>query len=192
MGKGRVEAFSDGVIAVIITIMVLEMKPPHGATLDALAPIWPKFVSYVLSFIYVGIYWNNHHHLWHAVHKVDGRVMWANLNFLFWLSLFPFMTGWVGENHFETLPVALYGCVLFMAAIAYTILARVLIASHGAGSTIGAAIGNDVKGYASLAIYAAGIAVSFVNSYAGFALYSLVAAVWFIPDRRIERELKVK
>lgn len=192
MGKGRVEAFSDGVMAVIITIMVLEMKPPHGAELSALAPIWPKFLSYVLSFVYVGIYWNNHHHLLHTAHKIDARVMWANLHLLFWLSLFPFMTGWVGENHFETLPVALYGCVLFMAAVAYAILVRTLIALHGNESVIAVAIGGDVRGYVSLAIFAVGVAISFVNSYAGFALYSLVAAIWFIPDRRIERQLKGK
>ena len=189
MGKGRLEAFSDGVIAVIITIMVLEMKPPHGVELSALVPVWPVFVSYVLSFIYVGIYWNNHHHLMHAVHKVDGRVMWANLHLLFWLSLFPFMTGWMGENHFGTVPVALYGAVLFMAAIAYTILVQVLIAVHGRDSTLAAAIGSDAKGYVSLVLYAAGIAVAFVNSYVGFAFYAVVAAIWLIPDRRIERQL---
>ena len=190
MGKGRLEAFSDGVIAVIITIMVLEMKAPHGAELSALVPIWPVFVSYVLSFVYVGIYWTNHHHLLHAAHKVDGRVMLANLYLLFWLSLFPFMTGWMGENHFETIPVALYGVVLLMAAIAYTILVRTLIGLHGNESTLAAAIRRDIKGYASIALYAVGIALSFVNSYAGFAVYSLVAAIWFIPDRRIERQLK--
>lgn len=192
MGKGRVEAFSDGVIAVIITIMVLEMKPPHETELSALVPIWPIFASYVLSFIFVGIYWNNHHHLWHAVHKIDGRVMWANLHLLFWLSLFPFMTGWVGENHFESTPVALYGVVLFMAAIAYTLLSRALIALHGRESVLAAAIGGDAKSFLSLAIYAAGIAVSFWSGPAGFVLYSLVAAIWFIPDRRIERQLKPK
>ncbi len=192
MGKGRLEAFSDGVIAVIITIMVLEMKPPHGVELSALVPVWPVFVSYVLSFIYVGIYWNNHHHLMHAAHKVDGRVMWANLHLLFWLSLFPFMTGWMGENHFDTVPVALYGAVLFMAAIAYTILVRTLIALHGNESTIAAAIGSDTKGNISLVLYLAGIATAFLNSYAGFAFYILVAALWLIPDRRIERQLKAK
>jgi uncharacterized membrane protein len=192
MGKGRVEAFSDGVIAVIITIMVLEMKPPHGAELSALVPIWPVFVSYVLSFIYVGIYWFNHHHLLHAAHKINGWVMLANMHLLFWLSLFPFMTGWVGENHFATIPVALYGVVLFMAAVAYTILVRTLIALHGNESVLATAIGSDTKGYLSLALYLAGIAASFVNNYAGFALYSLVAAIWFIPDRRIERQMKAK
>lgn len=192
MGKGRLEAFSDGVIAVIITIMVLEMKPPHGTTLEALVPIWPVFVSYVLSFVYVGIYWFNHHHLLHAAHKINGWVMLANMHLLFWLSLFPFMTGWVGENHFDTVPVALYGVVLFMAAVSYTILVRTLIALHGNESTIAAAIGGDVKGYVSLALYAAGIAVSFLDNYVGFALYAVVAAMWFIPDRRIERQLKAK
>lgn len=192
MGKGRLEAFSDGVLAVIITIMVLEMKPPHGTTLEALVPIWPVFVSYVLSFVYVGIYWFNHHHLLHAAHKINGWVMLANMHLLFWLSLFPFMTGWVGENHFDTVPVALYGVVLFMAAISYTILVRTLIALHGNESTIAAAIGGDVKGYVSLALYAAGIAVSFLDNYVGFALYAVVAAMWFIPDRRIERQLKAK
>lgn len=192
MGKGRVEAFSDGVIAVIITIMVLEMKPPHGTELPALVPIWPVFVSYVLSFIYVGIYWVNHHHLLHAAHKINGWVMLANLHLLFWLSLFPFMTGWVGENHFATVPVALYGVVLFMAAVAYTILVRTLIALHGNESLLATAIGRDIKGNLSLALYLAGIAVSFVNNYAGFAIYSIVAVIWFIPDWRIERQMRGK
>lgn len=190
MGKGRLEAFSDGVIAVIITIMVLEMKAPHGAELSALVPLLPVFFSYVLSFIYVGIYWTNHHHLLHAVHKVDGRVMLANLFLLFWLSLFPFMTGWVGENHFATVPVALYGVVLLMAAIGYTILVRTLIALHGNESMLAAAIGGDVKGNISIALYVAGIALAFVHSYLGFACYVAVAAMWFIPDRRIERQVK--
>jgi uncharacterized membrane protein len=189
MGKGRLEAFSDGVIAIIITIMVLEMKVPHGAEPAALLPLVPIFVSYVLSFVYVGIYWNNHHHLLHAAHRVDGRVMWANLHLLFWLSLFPFVTGWMGENQFETVPVALYGVVAFMAAIAYTILVRALIAAHGLDSTIAAAIGSDFKGYLSLALYLAGIAVSFLDSMAGFGFYVLVAMIWFVPDRRIERKV---
>ena len=192
MGKGRLEAFSDGVLAVIITIMVLELKPPHGTELSALAPLLPVFASYVLSFIYIGIYWNNHHHLMHVVHKVDGRVMWANLHCLFWLSLIPFMTGWVGENDFGTVPVALYGVVLLMAAISYTILVRVLIAAHGRDSTLAAAIGSDTKGYLSLAMYVAGIAATFANSYVGFAFYVAVAAIWFIPDRRIERQVHTK
>jgi uncharacterized membrane protein len=189
MGKGRLEAFSDGVIAIIITIMVLEMKVPHGAELAALQPLLPVLLSYVLSFVYVGIYWNNHHHLLHAAHKVDGRVMWANLHLLFWLSLFPFATGWMGENHFEAVPVALYGVVALMAAIAYSILVRALIATHGLDSKLAEAIGSDLKGYLSLAIYVVGIAVSFVESYAGVALYALVAAIWFIPDRRITKKL---
>ena len=187
MGKGRLEAFSDGVIAIIITIMVLEMKVPHGTEFSALEPLLPVFVSYVLSFVYVGIYWNNHHHLLHAAHKVDGRVMWANLHLLFWLSLFPFVTGWMGENHFAATTVALYGVVLFMAAIAYTILVRALIALHGKDSALAAAIGSDFKGNISLVIYAAGVALSFVFSWLGFALYVLVAVIWFIPDRRIEK-----
>lgn len=192
MGKGRLEAFSDGVIAVIITIMVLEMKPPHGTELSALVPIWPVFVSYVLSFIYVGIYWVNHHHLLHAAHKINGWVMLANLHLLFWLSLFPFMTGWVGENHFATVPVALYGVVLFMAAVAYTILVRTLIALHGNESLLATAIGRDIKGNLSLALYLAGIGMSFVNNYAGFAIYCIVAVIWFIPDWRIERQMRGK
>ncbi len=192
MGKGRVEAFSDGVIAVIITIMVLEMKPPHGTELSALVPIWPVFVSYVLSFIYVGIYWVNHHHLLHAAHKINGWVILANLHLLFWLSLFPFMTGWVGENHFATVPVALYGVVLFMAAVAYTILVRTLIALHGNESLLATAIGRDIKGNLSLALYLAGIGMSFVNNYAGFAIYCIVAVIWFIPDWRIERQMRGK
>jgi uncharacterized membrane protein len=192
MGKGRVEAFSDGVIAVIITIMVLEMKPPHGTELSALVPIWPVFVSYVLSFIYVGIYWVNHHHLLHAAHKINGWVILANLHLLFWLSLFPFMTGWVGENHFATVPVALYGVVLFMAAVSYTILVRTLIALHGNESLLATAIGRDIKGNLSLALYLAGIGMSFVNNYAGFAIYCIVAVIWFIPDWRIERQMRGK
>jgi uncharacterized membrane protein len=192
MGKGRMEAFSDGVIAIIITIMVLEMKVPHGTELSALAPLWPVFVSYVLSFIYVGIYWNNHHHLMHAVHKVDGRVMWANLHLLFWLSLFPFVTGWMGENHFESVPVALYGMVLFMAAIAYTILVRCLLAANGRDSALARAIGSDFKGNISFVIYAVGILVSYFASWGGFAIYAIVALIWLIPDRRIERTIAAK
>jgi uncharacterized membrane protein len=192
MSKGRLEAFSDGVIAIIITIMVLEMKTPHGTDFSALVPIWPVFVSYVLSFIYVGIYWVNHHHLLHAAHKINGWVMLANLHLLFWLSLFPFMTGWVGENHFATVPVALYGVVLFMAAVAYTILVRTLIALHGNESLLATAIGRDIKGNLSLALYLAGIGMSFVNNYAGFAIYCIVAVIWFIPDWRIERQMRGK
>ncbi|MBL9095531.1 MAG: DUF1211 domain-containing protein [Alphaproteobacteria bacterium] len=190
MGKGRIEAFSDGVIAIIITIMVLEMKVPHATELSALVPIAPVFLSYVLSFVFVGIYWNNHHHLLHATHKIDGRIMWANLHLLFWLSLFPFSTGWMGENHFEAVPVALYGVVAFMAAVAYTILARMLIAVNGRDSALAEAIGSDVKGYLSLALYLVGIGLSFVDSLFGLACYVLVAGIWFVPDRRIEKALK--
>jgi uncharacterized membrane protein len=190
MGKGRLEAFSDGVIAIIITIMVLEMKVPHGADIAALQPLLPVFVSYVLSFVNVGIYWANHHHLLHAAHKINGQILWANLHLLFWLSLFPFVTGWMGENEFAPVTVALYGVVLFMAAIAYTILVRCLIALHGRDSTLALAIGSDFKGNISLVIYAAGIAVSFLLNWAGFALYILVTLMWFIPDQRIESKIK--
>ncbi|MEQ1864171.1 MAG: TMEM175 family protein [Micropepsaceae bacterium] len=190
MGKGRLEAFSDGVIAIIITIMVLEMKVPHGTDFSALEPLWPVFISYVLSFIYVGTYWNNHHHLLHTAKRINGPILWANMHLLFWLSLFPFVTGWMGENHFAAAPVAVYGFVLLMAAIAYTILQRLLIAEHGRDSTLGQAIGSDFKGYVSLALSAGGIALSFVSSWGGFALYVLVALIWFIPDQRIERQLK--
>ncbi|MCE9520990.1 MAG: TMEM175 family protein [Alphaproteobacteria bacterium] len=187
MGKGRLEAFSDGVIAIIITIMVLEMKVPHGTEFSALQPLWPVFLSYVLSFVYVAIYWNNHHHLLHTAKHINGPILWANMHLLFWLSLFPFVTGWMGENHFAPAPVAVYGIVLFMAAIAYTILIRLLIAAHGSDSTLAKAIGGDVKGYVSLALYAAGVALSFVSSSGAFALYTVVALIWFIPDRRIEK-----
>ncbi len=190
MGKSRLEAFSDGVIAIIITIMVLEMKVPHGAELSTLAPLIPVLLSYVMSFVFIGVYWNNHHHLLHVTHKVNAGIMWANLHLLFWLSLVPFVTGWMGENHFEAIPVAVYGCVMLMSAIAYTILVRVLIAAHGPDSKLAAAIGNDFKGYTSLALYVAGIALSFVESLAGVALYLTVTVIWFLPDRRIERQVK--
>jgi uncharacterized membrane protein len=189
MTKGRMEAFSDGVFAIIITIMVLELKVPHGEDLAALEPLLPVFISYVLSFIYVGIYWNNHHHLLQAVQHINGAVLWANLHLLFWLSLFPFTTGWMGENHFAPVAVAVYGIDCIMAAIAYTILLRFLLAAHGPDSTLAKAIGSDAKGYVSLALYAAAIAVSFVASYVSLALYFLVAAIWFIPDRRIEKKV---
>ena len=189
MGKGRLEAFSDGVIAIIITIMVLELKVPHGANWTALATLSPVFLSYVLSFIYVGIYWNNHHHLFQAVHKINGRILWANLHLLFWLSLTPFVTGWMGENHFAPLPVALYGVNLFMAAISYTILVRALLTQHGKDSTLAQAIGKDFKGYISLAIYFTAILLSFVQPWIGFSLYVLVAIIWFVPDRRIEKRI---
>ena len=190
MTKNRLEAFSDGVLAIIITIMVLELKVPHGDGLAALKPLLPVFLSYVLSFLYVGIYWNNHHHLLHSTMHVSAGILWANLHLLFWLSLFPFVTGWMGENEFAPLTVALYGVVLFMAAIAYTILVRCLIALHGKDSTLALAIGSDFKGNISLVIYAAGIAVSFVLNWAAFALYILVTLMWFIPDQRIESKIK--
>ena len=187
MGTGRLEAFSDGVIAIIITIMVLELKVPHGAELDVLRPLIPVFISYVLSFVFIGIYWNNHHHMLHAAGKVNGRILWANLHLLFWLSLIPFVTGWMGENHFAALPVALYGAVLLMAGLAYFVLARALAAHHGSDSKLAMALGKDIKGIASLVIYAAAIPLSFVNPWIAFALYVVVAIIWFIPDRRIER-----
>lgn len=189
MEKGRLEAFSDGVIAIIITIMVLEMKVPHGDDWAALRPLIPVFLSYVLSFIYLGIYWNNHHHLLQAVQQVNGRVLWANLHLLFWLSLIPFVTGWMGENHFAALPVALYGTVLLLAAVAYFILAQSFIAHHGKDSTVAIAIGRDSKGKISVVIYAAAILLSFINSWFACALYAVVAVMWLIPDRRIERTL---
>ncbi|MBE9229222.1 DUF1211 domain-containing protein [Phormidium sp. LEGE 05292] len=189
MGKGRLEAFSDGVIAILITIMVLELKVPHEANLVALRPLIPIFLSYVLSFIYLGIYWNNHHHLLQAVRQVNGNVLWANLHLLFWLSLVPFVTAWTGENNFAAFPVAFYGIVLLCAAIAYYILSRTLIAHHGKDSTLAIAIGRDFKGKISVVIYALGIALSFVNSWLAFTLYVLVAIMWLIPDRRIEKTL---
>jgi uncharacterized membrane protein len=187
MGKNRLEAFSDGVIAILITIMVLELKVPHGAELAALLPLWPVFMSYVLSFIYIGIYWNNHHHMLHVVHQVGGGVLWANLHLLFWLSLIPFVTAWMGENHFETVPVAAYGTVLLMCAIAYTILARSLTAHHRENAELAEAIGKDRKGWISIALYVTGIALSFVQPWLGFATYIVVAIMWLIPDRRIEK-----
>jgi uncharacterized membrane protein len=189
MSKGRIEAFSDGVIAIIITIMVLEMKAPHGAEWDALRPLLPVFLSYVLSFIFLGIYWNNHHHLFQAARYVNGRILWANLHLLFWLSLIPFVTGWMGENHFAAWPVALYGVILLLAGFAYFLLARALIAHHGKDSTIATALGRDFKGKASLAIYAAAIPLAFENAWISCALYVLVAVIWLIPDRRIEKTL---
>src|SRR5688572_28750777 len=186
MGKGRVEAFSDGVIAIIITIMVLELRAPHEATIAALAPLWPIFLSYVLSFAYVGIYWNNHHHMLHAVKHVSGPVLWANLHFLFWLSLTPFTTAWMGENHFATIPVAVYGVGLLMNAISYTILVRSLIKTHGRDSEFALRIGGDIKGHISLAIYVLAVGLAFVNEWITLALFFAVAMIWFIPDRRFE------
>jgi TMEM175 potassium channel family protein len=189
MSKGRLEAFSDGVIAIIITIMVLEMKVPQRADLVALRPLIPVFLSYALSFIFIGIYWNNHHHLLQAIQHVNGRILWANLHLLFWLSLIPFVTGWMGQNHFAPWPVALYGTVLLLAGFAYFILTRALIAYHGWDSALATALGRDFKGKASLVFYAVAIPLSFVNSWFAGALYVLVAVMWLIPDRRIEKTL---
>ena len=190
MGKGRLEAFSDGVIAIIITIMVLELKVPHGDTLDALLPLAPVLLSYVLSFIYVGIYWSNHHHLFHAVNQVSGGVLWANLHLLFWLSLIPFVTGWMGENHFGSLPVAAYGVVLLMSAFTYRLLVRCLINQHGENKILADAVGSDRKGWISVVLYLAGVAVAFFHSWLGFAFYFAVALIWLVPDSRIEKRLK--
>jgi uncharacterized membrane protein len=191
MGKGRLEAFSDGVIAIIITIMVLEMKVPHGHELADLKPLLPVLLSYVLSFIYVGIYWNNHHHLFHACQKISGGVLWANLHLLFWLSLFPFATGWLGENHFTALPTALYGLVLLMASIAYWILLRRIIAVNGPDSLLAQAIGRDRQGKLSTLAYLVAVPVSFAVPWLAHAIYAAVALVWLVPDRRIEKRLSV-
>jgi uncharacterized membrane protein len=189
MGKNRLEAFSDGVIAIIITIMVLELKVPHGTDFAALWPLAPVFGSYVMSFIYVGIYWNNHHHLLHAAGTVDGRILWANLHLLFWLSLIPFASGWMGENHFETLPVALYGVLLFMCGTAYYILSQSMIAHDGHKSTLAVAVGADRKGLLSMVLYVMAVALAFVSTGAAIAIYAGVAAMWLIPDRRISKAL---
>jgi uncharacterized membrane protein len=186
MHKARLEAFSDGVFAIIITIMVLEMKVPHGGELASLLPLWPVFSSYVLSFVYVGIYWNNHHHLFQAVKHVTGGVLWANLHLLFWLSLFPFVTGWMGENEFSTAAVELYGAVLIMAGIAYYILVRVLLIGHGTKSELAIAIGSDFKGKISVVVYAVGIMLAMFDRWFGLACYMVVSLVWLVPDRRIE------
>jgi uncharacterized membrane protein len=187
MSKSRLEAFSDGVLAVIITIMVLEMKAPHGAGLQSLRPAIPNFLSYILSFVYVGIYWNNHHHLFHAAQRVNGATLWANLHLLFWLSLVPFTTAWMDENQFQPLPVAVYGIVLLLASIAYFILTKILIQLHGRSSALAAAIGSDRKGKISTAIYAVGIPLAFVRPWIAGACYVIVAVIWLIPDRRIEK-----
>ena len=187
MGTTRLEAFSDGVIAIIITIMVLELRVPHEATLDALKPLFPVLLSYVLSFVYVGIYWNNHHHMLQVTKHVDGRILWANLYLLFWLSLFPFATAWMGENHFEALPTAVYGAVLLRAAIAYFILARAIIRREGPDSPLARAFGRDWKGKISPVIYSLAIMLSFVNQWLSQALFVTVAIMWLVPDRRIER-----
>ena len=189
MGKNRLEAFSDGVLAIIITIMVLEMKVPHSEDLAALHSLLPVFLSYVLSFVYVGIYWNNHHHLLHAVRGVSGSVLWANLHLLFWLSLFPFVTGWMGENHFAPLPTAFYGFVLLMAGVAYWILTRTIISVEGKDSLLAKAVGKDRKGNLSVVLYAVAIPMAFYNHWISQALYVVVALMWLVPDRRIEKVL---
>jgi uncharacterized membrane protein len=192
MGTGRLEAFSDGVLAIIITIMVLEMKVPHGGDIATLIPIAPVFLSYVLSFVYIGIYWVNHHHLFQASEVTTGPVLWSNLHLLFWLSLIPFSTGWMDENHFAALPVALYGFNLLMCGGAYFILARVLVAAHGTNSVVAKAIGRDRKGLISLVIYATSIGIAFWMPIIAMALYVCVALIWFIPDKRIERVMGAK
>jgi uncharacterized membrane protein len=189
MHKNRLEAFSDGVLAIIITIMVLEIKVPHGATLDTLSPLLPVFFSYVLSFVYVGIYWNNHHHLLHAARKVSGGVLWANLHLLFWLSLLPFASGWMGENHFAPMPVALYGVVLLMAGFAYWLLTRAIIRTDRPDSVLARAVGKDRKGTVSVVLYLMAIPVTFVNEWLAEAIYVGVALMWLIPDRRIEKTI---
>jgi len=189
MGKSRLEAFSDGVLAIIITIMVLELRIPHGDTMEALHDLVPVFLNYGLSFIYVGIYWNNHHHLIHTVRHVSGAILWANLHLLFWLSLLPFATGWMGENHRAAMPAALYGAILLMAASAYSILEWAIIRIDGKSSLLARAIGRDLKGKISLVVYAAGIGVAFVLPWIAQALYACVALLWLIPDRRIEHVL---
>ena len=189
MTKGRMEAFSDGVLAIIITIMVLELKVPHDATPNALIPLIPVILSYILSFVFVGIYWNNHHHLLQAIRHVDGAVLWANLHLLFWLSLIPFVTAWMGENQFAPWPVALYGVVLLFASIAYYILARALIAAHGLDSVLATALGRDVKGKVSVVAYAVAIPLALASSWLAFGLFVLVAVMWLVPDRRIEKTL---
>ena len=190
MTKNRLEAFSDGVLAIIITIMVLELKVPHGDDFAALKPLLPAFLTYVLSFLYVGIYWNNHHHLLHSTRQVSGGILWANLHLLFWLSLFPFATGWMGENHFTPMPTAVYGAVLLLAASAYFILQRAIIAQQGAQSLLAAAVGSDWKGKLSPALYLVAIPLAFVGPWLSAALYVSVALLWLIPDRRIERALQ--
>ena len=190
MGKNRLEAFSDGVLAIVITIMVLELRVPHDTTLTALQPLWGVFLSYVLSFIYLGIYWNNHHHMLHTVHKVTGGILWANLHLLFWLSLVPFVTGWMGENDFAPVPTAAYGVVLLMAAMAYWNLQRLIIRSQGPNSLLRQAVGGDWKGTVSPLLYVIGIVAAFFAPYLAGTIYALVAAIWLVPDKRIERVLR--
>ena len=189
MTTSRLEAFSDGVIAILITIMVLELRPPHEATLQSLRPLVPVLVSYTLSFVFLGIYWTNHHHLIHAAQQVNGKVLWANLHLLFWLSLVPFVTAWMGENHFAQWPVALYGVILLLSGIAYSILVRTLLVLHGPESLLANALGSDFKGKISVVIYAVAIPLSFVNPWIAYGIYVMVAVMWLVPDRRIERNI---
>ena len=189
MGKSRLEAFSDGVIAIIITIMVLDLKLPMGTDFAAIAPVLPVFLNYVLSFVTVAIYWNNHHHVLHATRRINGAVLWANMHLLFWLSLFPFVTGWMGENYSAHLPAALYGCIAFMAGFSYWVLERVIIAADGADSTLGRAVGNDRKGMLSVLLYALGVATAFISAQIGQLFYVAVALMWLVPDKRIENSL---
>jgi uncharacterized membrane protein len=192
MGKGRLEAFSDGVLAIILTIMVLDLRAPSGIDLTSLKPLVPVFISYVLSFVFIGIYWNNHHHMLHAVSQVNGTILWANLQLLFWLSLIPFVTSWMGKHFFSPWPVALYGVVLLAASIAYYILSRELIRHHGKNSALATAVGKDTKGIVSAVIYFTAIPLSFVFPWLSYGLYVLVAIIWIVPDRRIEKTLKNK
>lgn len=189
MNKDRLEAFSDGVIAILITIMVLELKIPHGADLEALRPVLPVFLTYLLSFIYIAIYWNNHHHMLYATHTVNGKILWANMHLLFWLSLIPFVTGWMGENHFAPLPTAVYGMVLLFAGVAYYILQNLIVAQQGPNSKLKAALGSDLKGKLSPVIYLAAIPLAFVHQWIADGLYIFVALMWLIPDRRIETKV---
>jgi uncharacterized membrane protein len=189
MTTSRLEAFSDGVVAILITIMVLELRPPHEATFQSLKPLIPVLFSYLLSFIFLGIYWSNHHHLFHAAQQVNGRVLWANLHLLFWLSLIPFVTAWMGENHFGSAPVALYGIILLLAAIAYTILVQSLLLLHGPDSLLATALGSDFKGKISIVLDLIAIPVAFLKPWIAFAIYVLVAVMWLAPDRRIERKM---
>jgi uncharacterized membrane protein len=190
MSKGRLEAFSDGVIAILITIMVLELKVPHGADWHALRPLLPVFLTYVLSFVFLGISWNNHHHMLHATHRINGAILWANLHLLFWLSLVPFATGWMGENHFAAPPTAAYGAVLLCAGIAYTILQAAIVHAQGPGSKLAVALGTDMKGKLSVALYALAIPLAFFREWLSDALYVLVALMWLVPDPRIESQLE--
>ncbi|HMF56536.1 MAG TPA: TMEM175 family protein [Pyrinomonadaceae bacterium] len=189
MNKGRLEAFSDGVIAILITIMVLELRIPHGTVLDALRPLLPVFLTYLLSFVFLGIYWNNHHHMLQATKQINGKILWANLHLLFWLSLIPFVTGWMGENHFAPLPTAVYGAVLLMAAVAYTILQTLIVAEQDTNSVLATAVGNDLKGKLSMVLYLVAIPSAFVHQWISDGLYVIVALIWLVPDRRIESKL---